>query len=67
MKMEKRCDNCLWSKESSKEGMLLCRKSIKMIKKYHSVRYLLCSYDNKCRKWESAEIEENEAETNQKG
>ena len=59
MKTEKRCDNCKYSKISATEDMVICKKSIRFVKKYGSVRYKLCSYDNNCRKWESKETEEN--------
>lgn len=58
MKTEKQCDNCAYCKESSKEDMIICVKSIKFVKKYGSVRYVLHRYDDVCRAWVSAKDNE---------
>ena len=68
MKIEKCCENCLYGKIDTRNALpILCLKSIRRVKSKNCIKYSLHSCDDKCRKWESTEIEENETETNQKG
>ena len=63
MKTEKRCDNCLYGKIDTRNVLpVLCTVSIRTVKSKNCIRYSLHSCDDKCRKWKSAEIEEQERE-----
>lgn len=57
MKTEKRCDNCMYCKESRIKDMIICAKSIRFVKKYGKVKFALHRYDDVCRAW-GAEIKD---------
>lgn len=60
MKIEKCCGNCKYGKIDTRNVLpILCLKSIKRVKTKNCIKYSLHDPDDKCRKWESAEIEEN--------
>lgn len=63
MKTEKCCENCFYGKIDTRNALpILCLKSIRRVKSKNCIKYSLHSCDDKCRKWESAEIEEQERE-----
>ena len=56
MKIEKRCDNCLYGKLDTRAVLpVLCCKSIRIVKSKNKITYAFHSCDDKCRNWTSAE------------
>ena len=62
MKIEKRCDNCLYGKIDTRNVLpVLCLKSIRIVKSKNKITYAFHSCDDKCKKWTSVELnQENE-------